>query len=270
MITKSAIDALEVLVKDALNAEEMDFVFSEAEYEEQLRIMYENGTKNVQDNLDRVISSCPKEVCEETRKRFLHNMVIVQDKLKNLQEKVKEASQGIAEGTGRENAQIEFCNKVLSFIENISTQLSNLSEEALSHADIQDTYFHIIKKNKDELVQIYNNLVQKRWIEGSDTSLGDFIHFFGGEGLKPRHPIKWNKSLSMLAAFIDLMVDDRNDLSKAAKIFTICDDKDTNYHPFTRDSLKASRYRALNSEDWTFFNYQETIKKEIFGIEPNS
>ena len=267
MITIGAIMTTETLISEILDEGQMNLELTESEYEEQLRHLYEVRTKDIQNNLDRVLSSCTKEDCEATRKRFFHNVLRVQDSLKSLKRKVEDASNGIGGVTRREEVQIEFCRKTLSFIRTINTQLSSLSEEALSDSDVQDTYFHIIRKDKEELVLIYNNLVQKRWIDEEATSLGDFIHFFGGEGLKPRHCIKWNKSLSMLAAFIDLMADDRNALSKAAKIFAICDDKDTDYHNFTRDSLKASRYRALNSEDWTFFNYQETIKKEIFGLE---
>ena len=267
MNTILAICELERLVKDILDESRLGLELSDEEYEDEMRHVFEEKTKNIQKNLNRVIDYCPKEHCDATQERFLKNMKVVQDRLNDLDKVTEETSEGFKDAiTRREIIQKDFCHRVISFIETTSSQIENISKDALTISESIDTYFHVIKKNKEELTQIYNNLVQKLWINGDDTSLGDFLHFFGGEGLKPRHKIKWNKSLSMLAAFIDLMVDDNNFIAKAAGIFIICSDKDTDYHSFTKDSLKVSRNRAIDSKDWTFFRYQETIKKEIFGL----
>lgn len=271
MNTILAIRELERLVKDILDESRLGLELSDEEYEDEMRHVFEEKTKNIQRNLNRVIDYCPKEHCDATQERFLKNMKEVQKRLNDLDKATEETSEGIKDAITRRVAiQKDFCRRVISFIETTSSQIESISKGVLTISESIDTYFQVIKKNKEELTQIYNNLVNKRWIDGDDTSLGDFLHYFGGEGLKPRHQIKWNKSLSMLAAFIDLMVDDNNSIAKAAEIFIICSDKDSDYHSFTRDTLKASRFRALNSIDGTFFTYQETIKKEIFEVEPNS
>lgn len=262
----TAIGGIESLIDELFDEEPLGLDFSEEEYEDEIRHLFEKQTKDIQDNLNRVIERSSKEDIAAARRRFFHNTNRVQSRLQQLKEKVEESSQSLSEDDIKRALQIKFCKRTISFIETIDSQLESLSEVALSKAELQDTYFHVIRE-KERLPQIYHALVEKHWIEGDETSLGDFTHFFGGEGLKPRHRIKWNKPLTMLAAFIDLMTDDNNAISKGARIFSICTDKDVDYHPITRDSLKQSRANALNAADkHHFFTYQKIIKKEIFRL----
>ena len=261
----TAIEGLDCLIDELFNEQELGLDFSEEEYEDELRHLYEQQTKTIQENLDRVIERCTKEDIAAARRRFFRNIDRVKTRLAALKEKVEVSSRSLRGDEERKSIQAKFCDKTLSFIDVIDSQLETLGEEALSKAEFEDTYFHVIRE-KERLPQIYQALVEKHWIEGDETSLGDFTHFFGGEGLKPRHRIKWNKPLTMLAAFIDLMTDDNNSISKGAKIFSICTDKDEDYRRISRDSLKQSRQNALNAADeHHFFTYQKIIKKEIFG-----
>ena len=262
----TAIGGLESLLDELFEEKPVGLDFSEQEYEDEIRHLFEQQTKSVQDNLDRVIERSSKEDITAARNRFFHNIELVQRRLELLKDRVRRSSLSLNSKIDRKAVQLRFCERTLSFIDTIDSQLKELDEEALSQAEINDTYFIVILPSKEELAVIYTNLVKEHWIEGDDTSFGDFSHFFGGEGLKPRHRIKWNKSLSILAAFIDLMTDDKNAISKAAKVFSICDDKDKSYRSISRDSLKQRRYKALNEGDAPFFTYQETIRREIFGL----
>ena len=268
MNTIGAINELKRLVNETLDESRLGLVFSDEEYEDELRHVYEEKTKSIQNNLNRVLDRCPKEHCEATLERFLGNMKKVQDGLSELEKSVRVTSAILQDNlSSRKAIQMDFCRKVISFIETTSSQIEKTSKEALTIDEGIDTYYRVIKKEvKDNLPLIYHNLVDNNWIDGNDTSLGDFNHYFGGAGIKPRHRIKWNKSLAVLAAFIDLMADDNNPIAKAAEIFSICDDKDKDYHAVSKDSLKQRRYKALTEGDAPFFTYQKTIKKEIFGL----
>lgn len=269
MVTIGVIRELERLVKDTLDESRLDLELSVDEYEEELRDMYEQHTRSIQNNLNRVLDRLPKEHCDETQERFLRNMKRVQEALNNLNGVVEGLSEELnPERSKKEAAQAFFCRRILSFIETTASQIENMSKEALTIKEGIDPYFAVIRKDcKGKLAEIYNNLVEKDWIDGDYTSLGDFKHFFGGEGMKPRHCIKWNKPLTMLPPFLDLMTDDHNTPTKASKIFTICTDKDTDYHLVSKDSFKQSRYKALNNADeHHFFTYQDVIRKEIIGV----
>lgn len=261
MVTIIEIEALKAFVSSMMKKDDYEITLSDEKYEDELRRLYDDSTQRITADLERDIYLATQEDCEHTAAEFRRNMIVVQKRLKKLNSIIDNI--GNSGSSKKDEIQREFCQKLYTFIRTLISKTDEFGRIALTIAEYTNTYYVASKQPTEALPLIYSRLTELNWIDASKTTEADFCYYFGGIGIKPINPICWNKSLAYLAAFIDLMTDDRKFLTKATRIFAVR--SDSGYTPVLYNSLKQSRFRSMESDDETFWNYQDKIRSSILA-----
>lgn len=254
MVTISVIESLKDLVRSIINEQPSGLSLSETEYRDELERIFNNGTRQISEDLERDFYLASSEECKSAEMRFRTNMTLVTKKAKEL-----EALIGSTNDTPLVEAQIEFCRKLSAYIRTLINKTEELSTVVLTKEEIDNTFYVSLLQPQENLAAIYENLVREKWIDEDYTSESDFEYYFGGTGVRPSRLIGWKKSLSCLGAFIDLMTDDRKFLAKAPRVFAI--QAEGGYKPVSVSSLKQSRHRGMEVD--AYWDYKNDIKEKI-------
>ena len=248
MFALTLLDGLNNKISKFLTDEdELDYK-SDKEYERQLEGLYSKSTKGIIEGLKGEILIAVKEECDETKSLLSKDLAQVQAKLKTLRfhaEDVPLKANDGADGVKHLQAKVTFCERISEFYKLLITQVEEWSDGALTIEETKGCFFAPLKEDisTEKLSYIYENLVARRWIDGIQTSKGDFIYRFTGEGLPPTHPIIWMKKNTSLGILLSELTDDKDKWSKATAVFTIYSSEDGDYVPIGRQSL-GNGYRT--------------------------
>lgn len=261
MFALSLLDGLNNKISKFLAQEdELDYM-SDKEYEKQLDGFYKESTEGIVKRLKNHILIAAKEDCDDTKSRLSKDLAQVQAKLKTLRFHAEDvplkANDGV-EGVKHLQAKVKFCERICEFYKLLITQVEEWSKGALTIEDAKVCFFSPLKEGitPEKLSYIYENLVARRWIDGKQTSKGDFIYRFTGEGLPPTHPIKWAKKNTSLGILLKELTEDIDKWSKATAVFTIYSSKEDDYVPIGRQSL-GNGYRTSVGTD----SYKRQLKE---------
>lgn len=248
MFALSLLDGLNNKISKFLTDEdELDYM-SDKEYERELNGFFAKSTKGILEGLKGVILIAVKEDCDGTKSRLSKDLAQVQAKLKTLRFHAEDvplkANDGV-EGVKHLQTKVKFCERVSEFYTLLIEQVQEWSDGALTIEESKVCFFAPLKESisAEALSFIYDNLVARSWIDGRQTSKGDFIYRFTGEGLPPTHPIKWLKKNTSLGILLNELTDDKDKWSKATAVFTIYSSEQGDYAPIGRQSL-GNGYRT--------------------------
>lgn len=260
MFALSLLDGLNNKISKFLaQKDELDYL-SDKEYEQQLDGFYKESTEGIVRRLKHHILIAAKDDCEEAKNHLSKDLAQVQTKLRDLRfyaEDVPLKANNGTEGVKHLQAKVKFCERICEFYKLLITQVEEWSKGALTIEDAKVCFFSPLKEGitPEKLSYIYENLVARRWIDGKQTSKGDFIYRFTGEGLPPTHPIKWMKKNTSLGILLKELTEDIDKWSKATAVFTIYSSKEDDYVPIGRQSL-GNGYRTSVGTD----SYKRQLK----------
>ena len=268
MIAIGIIDNLNSQIPNFLNGTyEYDYL-PDKEFERQMDDLYTESTEGVIRRLKKYLLIATKDDCDTAKSRLRKGLAQLQDRLKTLRfyaEDVQlKAKEGV-EGVKHLQAKIKFCERISKFYKRLMPQVDEWSEGALTSEETKGCFLAPLKQkySPNDLSYIYENLVARRYIDGRQTSEGDFIYYFTGDGLHPTHPIKWMKSNLSLAILLNELTDDGDKWSKATAIFTIYSEKERAYIAIGRKSLCNQYGVAKSNGTDAFFRKQEEIQERI-------
>ena len=262
MVTELVIGELDELVSRIINGSQDGYCGSVEEYRDELDRVFESSKERITDDLDRSIAYASQKDCEQTKANFRRSTIRVQEKLIDLKAKLESVALDGSE-EGFLHVQYDFCHKVYGFIRSLIAVTEEMKEMALTDEEITHTYFAPINYSLERLQSIYQEIVEKNYIDGENTSLGDFLYYFGGTGVKPSRPIRWHKTLGYLTVFVTLMTNDPKYMAKTALNFVVPSKDGVGYSPISLGSLKATKSRKLNDETASYFGTESDIKREI-------
>ena len=262
MVTELVIGELNELVSRILSGDQDGYCGSVEEYRDELDRVYNSSKERITEDLDRSIAYASQEDCDQTKANFRRSTIRVQEKLRDLKAKLETVATDGSED-GFLYAQYDFCHKVYAFIRSLIATTEEMKGMALTNDEITHTYFSPINYSLDQLQSIYQDLVKKSYIDGENTSLGDFLYYFGGTGVKPSRPIRWHKTLGYLIAFVISMTNDPKYMTKTAHNFVVPSKDGVGYSPISLGSLKVTKSRKLNDETASYFGTESDIKREI-------
>ena len=268
MIVFSYIDGLNDKISNFLNGkDELDYL-SDEEYERQLNDLYKESTEGILRRLKHYLMIATKDECDDAKSRLSTGLARLQTKLKTLRfyaEDVQfKANDGI-EGAKHLHAKVAFCNRISKFYKHLIAQVEEWSEGALTIEDSEGCFFAPLKETirPDDLFFIYENLVGRRYIDGKQTSEGDFIYYFSGKGIPPTHHIKWMESNLSLGILLSELTNDIDKWSKASAIFTIYSKTERCYIAISRKSLGNQYGKAKSNRTDAFIKKSEEIQEKI-------
>lgn len=217
MWTYDIVSALHRIISEFIEGDGgMDF--APYYYKLQLDSRYEQATKSITNDINDDIERLTKEDCAQFKEDFERLKPEVVANINSLLERIEnigiDSSQGV-----KAKMQLEFCEKIKTFISEVLKKIEEERETALTQAQIEEMCY--LCPNGDYLEMVYWNLRDKHWICGKHTSIYDFIYYFTGEGFKPSEPIHWNVSAKKLTLFLNEMVEDDKIWSKASFMFLV-------------------------------------------------
>lgn len=192
------------------------------EYERQLLNYYSNMTASITSDIKADLEWFSRENNEYLKREFLNQVSALKSHINTLLQTIE--SVDVDEKAGKmAKIQIDFCKQLQSFINELSLKIDEANVSALTDAQIDDCHFECLrgKRTEYDLSEIYKNLKASHWICSRHTSMGDFIYYFSGQGLKPTEPIHWKVSTAKLTLFLDEIVADDHIWSKASHIFLV-------------------------------------------------
>lgn len=260
MFALSLLDGLNNKISKFLAQEDDLDYMSDKEYEKQLDGFYKESTEGIVRRLKHHILIAAKDDCDKAKNHLSKDLVQVQTKLRDLRFYAEDvplkANEG-TEGVKHLQAKVKFCERICEFYKLLITQVKEWSKGALTIEDAKVCFFSPLKEGitPEKLSYIYENLVARRWIDGKQTSKGDFIYRFTGEGLPPTHQIKWMKKNTSLGILLKELTEDIDKWSKATAVFTIYSSKEDDYVPIGRQSL-GNGYRTSVGTD----SYKRQLK----------
>ena len=223
MLADKLINALRFFISDFITQPESTVVNLEPrEYERQLLNSYNKLTDGIIYDIKADLEWFSKEHNEYLKQGFLNQIPPVKDHISALLQNI-ETIEIQNNDTEKAKIQIAFCERVQAFITEVLLKIDEINMGALTEVQMDDCHFECLrgKRTEYDLSEIYKNLKASHWICSRHTSMGDFIYYFSGQGLKPTEPIHWKVSTAKLTLFLDEIVADDHIWSKASHIFLV-------------------------------------------------
>lgn len=222
MIADNHINALHFFISGFTSQDDSVLDFPPHDYKRQLDNYFDIETQSITLDINRDLEWMSKETNTYLKEGFKREIPKVKSHINSLLEKIENIGIDSTEGI-KAKMQVEFCERIQTFIDELLLKIDALDKDALTDSQIENCHFERLRMGItiDYLKQVYLNLKANHWICSRHTSMGDFIYYFTGDGIKPIEPIHWKVSTAKLTLFLDEIVEDEYIWSKASHIFLV-------------------------------------------------
>lgn len=265
MIAKSVIKDLKDLVDLFLKQERPNYFSSDSDYAAELDSTYEDCTHRILNDLKRDHNKLLKEDCEEAKSELQEELGSIKSQLQDISEKfnyIKSLGPDSPNKAALYEIQINFCNKIIPFIQSLIKKMGRWEDDALTIAEGNNCYFTSVRYNKEEIQAICDNLIKLRWIAEGETTRNDFFHYFTGEGTPSYKPIRWLKEVTWLTLFIDFMTYDDRIWVKTSRMFERQDNNSNRARQITPKTLSNS-FKRFNNTNERVYEAQDEIQRRV-------
>ena len=271
MITKDVIKELQDLVDLFLKQERPYYLSSDSDYAAELESKYEDCTHRVLKDLKRDHNKLLKEDCEEAKRELQEELDSIKSQLQDIAEKFDYCKSLGPDSPNKGSLleiQINFCNKIIPFIQSLIKKIGRWEDDALTIAESINCYFTSVRYNKEEIPIICDNLIKLRWISEGKTTRDDFFHYFTGEGTPSYKPIRWLKEVTWLTLFIDFMTYDDRIWVKTSRMFERQDNNSNRACQITPKTLSNS-FKRFNNTNERVYEAQDEIQRKVLCFKPS-
>lgn len=192
-------------------------------YENQLNNTFEESTRAITVDINKDIEWFSQEENRHLIEGFKKQGKIVHQHAIELSQHIVDIKTKISNESEIVGLQIDFCNRLQSFIDDLVIKIEDVTSDALTKDQIKNCHFDTLRAGitAEHLRQIYNNLLNQHWICRKHTSVNDFIYLFTGEGFATTKQIHWKVSTVKLSLFLYEIVADEKIWAKASYIFLV-------------------------------------------------
>ena len=223
MLTDRFIFTLRDFVSDFIKETKTPLDMEYKTYEKQLNNTFDESTRAITADINKDIEWFSHEENRHLIQGFKKQGKIIHQHAIELSRHISDIKTKIKDETEIVSLQIDFCNRLQLFIDNLITKIEDITNDALTKDQIKKCHFDTLRSGItiEHLRQIYSNLLNQHWICRKHTSLNDFIYLFTGEGFATTKHIHWKVSTVKLSLFLYEIVADDKIWAKASHIFLV-------------------------------------------------